>query len=214
MLLQAGGLELLVDIVAYAHTGGAAVEGGGGGTGGAAAAATAAATGAGASAWDHLHHPAATTAGGGAAGGPPQLLTPVGHDDMPREWFLYPRGVIEAKHGSAAAAASPSGASDLLGDLLGDPVQPAIAAPAGGGSSSGSGSSAQQQQQQQQQQEELLGKRPDETGRCGPFSRDELRQLAARGAAEWGTPVWAAGMGRPVPLGAVRELRWMLAKGE
>ncbi|KAG2494521.1 hypothetical protein HYH03_007288 [Edaphochlamys debaryana] len=210
--MEAGGIELLTDIVSYAHAGGAVeggggADGGGGGWDGGAAAATVAAT------------------GGGAA----MMLTSLGHDEMPREWYFYPRGVIpatSAKHGGAtahaappaniaaaaaaahAAAAAAAAAADLLGDFLGEPphaaAPPAAAETGHAAAAAGPGAPAGP---------DLLGRTPDETGRAGPYSRDEVRQLVSRGSVEWGTPAWAAGMGRPEPLGGVRELRWMLARG-
>ncbi|GAB4814092.1 hypothetical protein N2152v2_001138 [Parachlorella kessleri] len=52
-----------------------------------------------------------------------------------------------------------------------------------------------------------------ESGRQGPVSKEELRQLAARASLTPATLVWVAGMPQPQPLGAVRELRWWTARG-
>jgi hypothetical protein len=52
-----------------------------------------------------------------------------------------------------------------------------------------------------------------EAGRQGPISKEEVRQLASRGALTPATPMWVAGMAQPLPLGAIRELRWWTARG-
>ncbi|GFR46449.1 hypothetical protein Agub_g8023, partial [Astrephomene gubernaculifera] len=176
--MDAGGLELLTDVVSYAHPGGMTLEGTGGGGGGGATAAAAAA-------WDQ----------GGMTSGPAgRMLTATSHEDMPREWYFYPRGVL------AAAAANAVTASLSPGDLLGD-------------GTTENGTTTTPKRTTAAPIAELLDRTLDETGRAGPYSRDEIRQLVTRGSVHWGTLCWASGMPRPEPLGAVRELRWMLSKG-
>ena len=51
-----------------------------------------------------------------------------------------------------------------------------------------------------------------EDGRAGPVTKAELRRLAGAGAVSLATAVWASGMAEALPLGAVRELRWWLAR--
>ncbi len=192
--MEAGGLELLVDLVAYAHTGGSVVEGGG------------------AAAGEAGGRRGPGEAAGLAAGGPGSraglMLTSVGHDEMPKEWYCYPHGVVElAVGGGKLQEGGKADAADSLADLLGD-LQPS-----GEGIGGDQHVTEQQKQQEKQQQEALLGRKVDETGRAGPYTRDEVRQMVSRGSVGQRTLVWAAGMGRPEPLCAVRELRWMLARG-
>ncbi|GIL47629.1 hypothetical protein Vafri_4396, partial [Volvox africanus] len=195
--MEAGGLELLTDMVAYAHTGGAAVEGGGG---------AAASSGAGGTAAGGAWGVNASTAAQrqqqvGAQSG--LMLTSVGHEDLPKEWYFYPRGVMLPA--TAAPTVSPSPGAAATDDLLGAELPTAAAASASVMGASGSGSESGS--------DTLLGRKLDETGRAGPYTRDEVRQLASRGSVDMATLCWATGMQRPEPLGSIRELRWMLARG-
>lgn len=52
-----------------------------------------------------------------------------------------------------------------------------------------------------------------EEGRVGPVSKAEIRQLCSSGAVAPSTLFWASGMPEPVPMRAVRELRWWVARG-
>ncbi|GIM04041.1 hypothetical protein Vretimale_8678, partial [Volvox reticuliferus] len=193
--MEAGGLELLTDLVAYAHTGGAAVEGGGGSS--SAAGGTAVVGGWGVNASTAAQRQQQVGAQSGL------MLTSVGHDDMPKEWYFYPRGVLPPATAALTGRPSPSPAAAATDDLIGEelPTAAAAAASATDASESGSGSDT------------LLGRKPDETGRAGPYTRDEVRQLVSRGSVDMATLCWATGMQRPEPLGSIRELRWMLARG-
>jgi hypothetical protein len=189
---QAGGLEFLVDLVAYAHTGGTALEGGAppaitppavtppaaGAAPPATALPSASALAAAHAALGAHHGPQAAGAGGGAV----LLLTEQAHTEQPREWYLFPHPL---PGGTAPAAAAPASADG------GAAAQ--VSAAAGG--------------------DEGFGRLADAGGRAGPFSRAELRALWARGSLGWATGVWAEGLERPLPLAAVRELRWMLSSG-
>ncbi|KAK9807966.1 hypothetical protein WJX73_008492 [Symbiochloris irregularis] len=52
---------------------------------------------------------------------------------------------------------------------------------------------------------------PIEEGQQGPLTRDELKQAFAKGQVSRATLMWASGMAHPLPLGAIRQLRWMMS---
>ena len=50
-------------------------------------------------------------------------------------------------------------------------------------------------------------------GRLGPITRAEIKQGHARGQLTATTVFWADSMRQPLPLYAVRQLRWLVAQG-
>eukprot|EP00873_Tetraselmis_striata_P041875 jgi/Tetstr1/462139/TSEL_007205.t2 len=54
----------------------------------------------------------------------------------------------------------------------------------------------------------------DELGRVGPLPKADIKQLFKTGTITMATYMWAAGMEACTPLGALRELRWMVSNGQ
>ena len=48
-------------------------------------------------------------------------------------------------------------------------------------------------------------------GQEGPLTVDEIKQAFFKGKLFMDTLIWTAGMARPLQLGAIRQMRWMLA---
>lgn len=49
-------------------------------------------------------------------------------------------------------------------------------------------------------------------GRKGPVSKKEIKRMFNLGKVDMKTEFWAAGMAKPKPLYAIRELRWLVSK--
>lgn len=149
--------------------------------------------------------PASNTAPGHApagAAGASHLLTAVGHEDASVcEWYWYPKGLL-APHLPGGPAGSTDGGRSGAGGSAAHSSAPHNQQAAHAHANGGAGGDAA-----------ALAGTPDETGRLGPISKEQICKMWASGEIGPRTLFWAAGLPQPQSLGSIRELRWLVSGG-